>query len=139
MSNTEILSTALTVVSSLVAILQYKNAVKVSDFAKAALQNAAGDVCKIQQSTEWAHNHLREIMKLTVGLPNSLEKSMMQQKITQAQGDVTAADRLTISLFNSLLSHQQSQFQTRDIRHPEKANLELWLKEVKNNQQSHPI
>lgn len=136
MNYTEIISLISTVISLIIAFVQYRNAVRVSVFAKAALQNAAGDVCKIQQSTEWAANNLRNVMKNSVSLPDSIHKNALQLQVANALGDIVAADRLTINLFNSLMSYQQSQFQTREIRHPEQADLQLWLKELENNQQT---
>lgn len=88
-----------------------------------------GNICKIQQSTRWAFENFRNIQKLAVMLPDSEIKSELVILISNGQGDASASDRMLINLLNELLTVQEAQFQTREIKHTEKHELEMVMKE----------
>ena len=89
----------------------------------------AGNIAKIQQSSEWAATNLRDARNTAVLLPESDLKPPLIKFITNGVGDATALDRLIINLFNDVLNMQQAQFNTRIITHPEKQELKLCQKE----------
>ena len=62
-------------------------------------------------------------------LPDSEIKSELVILISNGQGDASASDRMLINLLNELLTVQEAQFQTREIKHTEKHELEMVMKE----------
>ncbi|HEY4877238.1 MAG TPA: hypothetical protein VIH86_16795 [Puia sp.] len=88
----------------------------------------AGDVAKLQQSTEWAANNLARARDLIPQVPEFEHKGDLLKYITNGLGDAIAVDRLVITLFSNLLTFQESQFGTRDLKHPQKKELQLWKK-----------
>lgn len=111
------------------ACYQYNEKTKLELFTKSVLQGIGGNICKIQQSTRWAFDNFRNIQKLAVNLPESELKSNLILLITDGQGDASASDRMLINLLNELLTVQEAQFRTREIKHTEKHELEMVMKE----------
>lgn len=123
----------LTSIGSIYGIFQYHKNKRLKKFTLSALQSAAGDLCKIQQSTEWTFNNIRQIRKLALNLEDSDLKKQIIEKICDGQGDAASADRMTITLFSHLITMQETQFDLKEIIHLEKDELPLWRKQVMIN------
>ena len=123
---------SVTVLSFLFAIYQFNEKKKLKRFTISVLQGTAGNLCKVQQSTEWAFVNFQHAQKLAVELADSKEKKELIIKISNGQGDAAAADRLVINLFEQFMTIQESQFKLKDISHPEKKELRLWSKELES-------
>ena len=89
----------------------------------------AGNIAKIQQSTAWATNNIRDSHNTAAQLPETELKLPLLRFISNGLGDATAIDRLIINLFNDVLIMQQAQFNTRIVTHPERDFLDLYKKE----------
>jgi hypothetical protein len=113
----------------IIAWYQYNDKLKLEQFSKATLRGMAGNIAKIQQSTEWAATNLRDASNTAIQLPDSDLKLPLLKFISNGIGDATATDRLVINLFNDVLNMQQAQFNTRLSTHPEKEYLNLCKKE----------
>jgi hypothetical protein len=113
------------------AIWQFKEKAKLEKFTLANFQGMIGNLAKIQQSTNWAMNNYRNARALAVQLPDSEIKAQLITKISDGLGDAVAADRMIINLFNQILTAQQTQFNNREINHPDKEDLYL-IKSTKN-------
>jgi ABC-type amino acid transport substrate-binding protein len=122
----------ITILSSVFGLYQFNEKRKLKIFTVSVLQGSAGNLCKIQQSTEWAFKNFREIQKLAVELSDSEIKKDLIKKVSDGQGDAAAADRLVINLFEQFMTIQESQFGSKEIKHPEKHELNLWLKELES-------
>ena len=127
-----IISGLFTIASFVYALYQISEKKKLKLFAISVLQGSAGNICKVQQSTEWALNNFREVQKLTVELEDSEIKKEIIKKVSDGQADAAAADRLAINLFGDFMTMQEAQFNTREIKHPEKNELNLWKKELRS-------
>jgi len=123
----------LTSIGSIYGIFQYHKNKRLKKFTLSALQSAAGDLCKIQQSTEWTFNNMRQILQLALNLSDSNLKKQIIEKTCDGQGDAASADRMTITLFSHLISMQETQFNLKEIIHPEKDELPLWRKQTMIN------
>jgi hypothetical protein len=113
----------------IIAWYQYKDKRKLEQFSKATLRGMAGNIAKIQQSSEWAAANFRYAQNTAIELKDSEQKSPLLQYISNGIGDAVATDRLVINLFNDVLNMQQAQFNTRIITHPEKEDLKFYNKE----------
>jgi ABC-type amino acid transport substrate-binding protein len=120
----------ITTISFLFAIYQFKEKKKLRKFTISVLTGTAGNLCKVQQSTEWAFANYREAQKLAVELKDSEIKKELIKKLSDGQGDAASADRLVINLFQQFMTLQDAQFDMKDISHPEKKELVLWKKEI---------
>lgn len=117
------------ILSLLFACYQFYERKKLELFTKSVLQGTGGNVCKIQQSTRWAFENIRNAQKIITKLPESELKENLTILLSDSQGDASASDRMLINLLNELLTLQEAQFHTRDIKHTEKSELELATKE----------
>ena len=127
----------LTILGSIFGIVQFIKSKKLKRITLSMLQTAAGDLCKIQQSTEWTFNNIRTIQNLAVNLSDSELKKQIIRTTSDGQGDGASADRLVITLFSHIMILQESQFNKKEIIHPEKNELPLWKKYSDRN--SHNI
>lgn len=123
----------LTFLGTVFGIFQYFKSKKFRRSTLIALQTAAGDLCKIQQSTLWTFNNLRQIQEVSVNLDESENKKKIIQMASDGQGDAASADRMVIALFSHLIAMQETQFNKKEIIHPEKDELPLWNKQLKIN------
>lgn len=117
------------IVGLVTAYWQYSEKRKIKRYTKTTLQRLAGNAAKIQQSTDWAYNNCRDAINGIAELPESPLKPELIRFIANAEGDAKAADRLIINLFNEILSDQEAQFGSREIKHPEEDELLLVTKE----------
>lgn len=122
----------ITIASLVFGFYQANEKRKLKRFTISVLQGTAGNLCKVQQSTEWAFNNFREVKKLAVELANNDIKKELIKKVSDGQADAAAADRLLIDLFEQFMTIQESRFDSKDISHPEKKELNLWLKELES-------
>jgi ABC-type amino acid transport substrate-binding protein len=122
----------ITLASFIFGLYQANEKRKLKQFTISVLKGTAGNLCKVQQSTEWAFNNFKEVQKLAVELGDTEIKKELIKKISDGQADAAAADRLVINLFEQFMTKQESQFDSKDISHPEKNELRLWLKELES-------
>lgn len=132
MNTFNIIAGIFTILGFAFGIYQYRKSVKLKDITLSLLQNAAGNICKSQQSTEYAFWNFKNIQKNAIELNDSDYKKEISKLASDGQGDAASADRLLINLFNEFLSLQELQLGERDIKHPEKNELKLWEKELSN-------
>ncbi|MFO7656666.1 MAG: hypothetical protein R6W78_06330 [Bacteroidales bacterium] len=113
------------IIGVIIAIFQYVGKRNLSRFLRSTLRGIAGNVCMIQQSANWGENKFRELQKIAIQLPDSKIKNELILKISEGQGDSTAADRMITNLLNDLLTSQEGQFGTKIINHPRKNEFTL--------------
>jgi hypothetical protein len=123
----------ITIIGTIFGILQFFKNKKLKRVTLTALQSAAGDLCKIQQSTEWTFNNMRHLQQLLVNLDDSDLKKQILKIASDGQGDAASADRMVITLFSHLMTMQETQFNTKEIIHPEKNEFPLWRKQFAIN------
>src|SRR4030042_3091926 len=101
MTNFEILNLigfAFTLAGTIFGIIQFFRNKKLKKYTLSVLQSASGDLCKVQQSTEWTFNNIRRIQELVSHMYASELRGKLTKITSDAQGDAASADRLVINL-----------------------------------------
>ena len=133
MNTWNIITGIATLIGLAIAYYQFNEKKKLERFTKSSLQGIAGNLAKIQQSTEWADSNFRATQSEAVKLPDSDIKRKITLYVHNGQGDVVASDRMVVNLFNDILTLQEGQFGTRIINHPDGTDLALIKKETERN------
>ncbi|WP_133992279.1 hypothetical protein [Dinghuibacter silviterrae] len=123
------LGLAVGIAGLVIAWFQYQSRLRLEHFTKASWKGMAGNIAKIQQSTEWAATNMRDAHNSAIRLPDSELKIELLGFISRGFGDATATDRLVTNLFNDVLNLQEAQFKTRIVTHPERDELKLYKME----------
>ncbi len=127
-----IIAVIITVFSFAFSLYQFNEKKKLENFTLKVLRSIAGNLCKIQQSTEWTFANIRNLQLKAGGLQDDEVKKEIVRLLSDAQGDAAAADRLVVTVFNDVLTFQDATFNTTEISHPEKRELALWKKVEEN-------
>ena len=125
-------ATFITPISFAFAIYEYYRRKKLETVLKTITQNFPGQVAKIEQSCTWAWSNIRDAHESAKMLSNSAERDKALMHLVNATGDSAASARMCSQLFNSLLSYQEAQFETRKVTYGGKEYLELWNLEQKS-------
>jgi hypothetical protein len=123
---TNYLATSITIISFAFAIYEYYSRKKLETVLKTITQNFPGQVAKIEQSSTWAWNNIIQAHLHVTKLDSYPERDNSLDHLVKATGDSAAAARMCSQLFNSLLSYQEAQFETRKVTYGGKEYLDLW-------------
>jgi hypothetical protein len=119
-------ATIITLIAFAFAIYEYRNRKKLETVLKTITQNFPGQVAKIEQSCTWAWSNIRDAHECVKKLNSSDERDKALMHLVNATGDSVASARMCSQLFNSLLSYQEAQFETRKVTYGGKESLDLW-------------
>ncbi|MEO8886265.1 MAG: hypothetical protein ABI367_09400 [Mucilaginibacter sp.] len=118
-------ATFITPIAFAFAIYEYYSRKKLESVLKTITQNLPGQVAKIEQSCTWAWANIKDAHESAKKLDNSAERDKALMHLVNASGDSAASARMCSQLFNSLLSFQEAQFETRKVTYGGKESLLL--------------
>jgi hypothetical protein len=113
-------------------IVEHSKRQKMERVLKTITQSFPGDVAKIDQSCKNASTNVRDAHKAALKLGASPEKDQVLTFINLATNDTGSGSGMCSNLFNQLLGFQEAQFGTRNVTHPDRDTLDLYIKEMKN-------
>lgn len=108
-------------------LIQNNQRRKLESVFRVNAQTIPGDIAKIHQSSLWAWDNVRNAHEQAIDLPDSKERTIILNRLSNAVGDTVACERLLHALFNSVINFQQSQFGTKEVIHHEKEKLPLYI------------
>lgn len=115
-----LMSVALGVGGIIYAILTNREKKKLENVVKVSLSTTAGNIEKIRQSAHWAWEHFQIIHDNADRLPDSKDRTKINQSSQLGTGDSAAVERMLGNLLNEVLATQEGLFGTTERKHPDK-------------------
>lgn len=112
-----ILGFACSAVALVYAIKTNREKQQLQEMMKAHLAYLAGNVTKIRTNAAWADDHMKDVQRCALKLPDSDEKNSILKHERDGARDVTAAERMIGNLLSEILAIQDGQFGSHEIRH----------------------
>jgi hypothetical protein len=115
--------------SAVFSYFEYQKRIKIEEVFKTNMKSFPGQIAIIERNCKWANTNTRGAIDALNQIPESEHKQNVMRLLGLSSGNTMASKELCLTVFNNILTFQQTQFGTREIIFTGSDELELCQKE----------